>query len=189
MTGEREDMEVRRIAPEAEKPFRKALGHAARGELEEMEKLLAGISEEQVAEGLSLCVLVAGYTAIDVCGREWPNDANLHRIAKGTTTGSNAQKVGLQERDVYDFVTRASLRFEPVNSVFPEPERMVMLPFLITAHLLVSFGPREKEWWEFLDSIEESFEAADAVDLDLLPALMLRSRRAASTGTPDAARR
>jgi len=46
-----------------------------------------------------------------------------------------------------------------------------------------------EEWWEYLTRIEEEYEAASAVDLDLLPALMLRSRRPTAPGAPDAVQR
>jgi hypothetical protein len=46
--------------------------------------------------------------------------------------------------------------------------------------MLFTFRPREKKWWEYLDMIEAAYEAAEAIELSVLPALMLRSRRPAS---------
>jgi hypothetical protein len=46
-----------------------------------------------------------------------------------------------------------------------------------TANLLLSFCPRDKEWWEYLDQIWEAAEAADRTSLTVLPALMLRARK------------
>jgi hypothetical protein len=54
---------------------------------------------------------------------------------------------------------------------------MAVLPFYITAHLLISFHPAEGKWWDFLDQIEAMFEISEAADLDLTPAMMLRARR------------
>jgi hypothetical protein len=170
-------MSIKRLSPEIEKPFREALGHAARAETEELESFLKRLTDEQVVEGIALCVFAAGYTAIDVVGREWPSEANLRRMASGTTSGANAQKLGLREQDVYDFIARVALLFEPINDVFPEPERMITLPFYITAHLLVSFGPTGIEWWEFLDKIETMLEVAENADVNLTPAMMLRARQ------------
>ena len=48
---------------------------------------------------------------------------------------------------------------------------------------------RKEEWWEYLNRIEEATEAALATDLDLLPALMLRSRRLTSPGATGATQR
>jgi hypothetical protein len=162
---------------DVEAPFRKALGHAARAEVEELESLLLSLTSEQVAACVSLCTVAAGYTAIDVVGREWPNEENLRIMARETTTSDNAKKLGFSEQEVYDFVTRVSLRFEPINEVFANPEQMLVLPFYITAHLLISFHPADGKWWDFLDKIAAMFEVAEAAELDLTPALMLRARR------------
>ena len=37
-------------------------------------------------------------------------------------------------------------------------------------------SPREKEWWEYLETIEESIEQAATLDPTVLPALMFRVR-------------
>lgn len=177
---------IKPIDPDIEKPFRKALGHAARAEAEAMATLLENLSEPQVAGGIDLCAFTAAFTAMDVVGRQWPDEANLRRIAAGTVTGTNARKLGLAEQDVYDFVARISIGLEPIDRVFPEPDRMITLPYYITAHLLVSFGPSEQEWWDFLDRAEAAYEVAQSVDLDVLPALMLRARRSALPGAPQA---
>ena len=63
-----------RISHDIEKPFREALGHAIRNELEEMREALLRLTDEQIASCLNLCAFVAGYVAIDVCGRQWPNE-------------------------------------------------------------------------------------------------------------------
>lgn len=116
-------MEIKRLGPEFEEPFRKALGHAARAESTELENLLENLTNDQVLTAIGLCAFVAGYAAIDVVGREWPSEVNMRKIANGTVKGANAQKLGLSDQDVYDFITRVSLRFEPINEVFPDPNR------------------------------------------------------------------
>jgi hypothetical protein len=173
-------MTIPRISPDIEKPFRKALGHGIRNEHEEMWQVLRGLTQEQFAYCLSLCVHVTGYVAIDVCGRQWPNEANIHVIAKAATKSTFAREFGLKEEDSYAFVKRIALGFEPLDSVFPSPEDATTLSFVITGHLLAVFGPGDEEWWEYLNKIEEAYEVAKATDLGLLPALMLRSRRATS---------
>jgi hypothetical protein len=171
-------MEIRRIPPEAEDAFRNALGHAARAETEALGHALDSLAEEKLASCVWLCTVATGYAAIDACGREWPNESNLRIIAANTVqSNDNAQKLGLTEQEVYDFVARVSLRFEPINEVFPEPERQIILPFYITAHVLIAIHPEEGKWWNLLDKIEAMFEVSEAADLDLTPALMLRARR------------
>jgi hypothetical protein len=170
-------MEIKRIPAETERHFRDALGHAARAEIKELDDLLDSLADEEAASCIALCAAAAGYAAIDVCGREWPNESNLRGIAHDTTTSDNARKLGFTEEEVYDFVARVSLRFEPINEVFPDAQRMAVLPFYITAHLLISFHQAEEKWWDFLDRIEAMFEISETADLDLTPALMLRARR------------
>ncbi len=180
-------MTIPRMSPDTEKPFRDALGHAIRNEFEEMRQVLLRLSEEQIAYCLSLCVHVSGYIAIDVCGRQWPNEVNLHVIAEAATKSTFARQFGLKAKDSYAFVKRVALGFEPLDKVFPSPEDAATLSFVITGHLLAAFGRGDEDWWEYLNRIEEVYEVAQATDLDLLPALMLRSRRLTSPGASGAA--
>jgi hypothetical protein len=167
------------IDPDIEKPFRQALGHAARAEPEAMATLLENLSAPQVSGGIALCTFTTAFAAMDVVGRQWPDEANLRHIAAGTVKGTNARRLGLTEQEVYDFIARVAFGLEPIDRVFPEHDRMITLPYYITAHLLVSYGPSEQHWWEFLDRAEAAYEVAQSVDLDVLPALMLRARQRA----------
>jgi hypothetical protein len=182
-------MTIPRITPDIEKPFRKALGHAIRNEHEEMWQVLRGLSQEEFVSCLSLCVHVSGHVAIDVCGRQWPNEANLRVIAEAATESTFAREFGLKAEDSYAYMKRVVLGFEPIDKVFPSPEDAVTLSFTITGHLLGAFHLAEEEWWEYLNRIEEAYEVAKAADLDLLPALMLRARRIASPGESGAVQR
>lgn len=170
-------MQFMRIDPEAEKAFRKALGYAARGEIQELEQHLEALVDSQVTVSLSLCGLVTGYVCIDACGREWPDEENLRKISyQAANVGSTVRKLGLQTQVAYDFIARVAVRGEELAQVFPDPEEMVVLPFVLTASILGSYRHAEQEWWEFLNKIEGALEAAEVADLDLLPGLMLRSR-------------
>jgi len=175
-------MTIPRLSPDIEKPFRDALGHALRNELEEMREGLLRLTDEQIASCLNLCAFVAGYVAIDVCGKQWPIEDNLRRLAEETTTSNNARAFGLKAEDSYAYVKRVALRGEPLNTVLSPIEDAATLSFVITGHLLVAFSTDDRHWWEYLNRIEEAMEAALATDLDLLPALMLRSRRLTSPG-------
>ena len=73
------------------------------------------------------------------------------------------------------------------SSLLSPPDEGGTLSFVITGRLLVAFRPAEQHWWEYLNKIEEAMEVALAADLDLLPALMLRSRRLTSPSAPDTA--
>jgi len=175
-------MTIPRISTDIEKPFRDALGHAIRNEIDEMHEGLLRLNDEQIASCLSLCAFVSGYVAIDVCGRQWPDEDNLRRLGEATTKSNNARAFGLKAQDSYAYVKRTALRGEPLNTVLSPPDDAATLSFVITGRLLVVFRPADQHWWEYLNKIEEVMEVAMAADLDLLPALMLRSRRAASPG-------
>jgi hypothetical protein len=177
-------MTIPRITPDIEKPFRKSLGHAIRNEHEEMWQILRGLTQEEFASCLSLCAHVSGHVAIDVCGRQWPIETNLRRLAEETTTATKAREFDLKAEDSYAYVKRVALGFEPLDKVFPSPEDAVTLSFVITGHLLVAFATADQHWWEYLNRIEEAYEVAKATDLDLLPALMLRARRLTSSSAP-----
>jgi hypothetical protein len=123
------------------------------------------------------------------CAPKWPIEDNLRRLAEETTTSNNARAFGLKAEDSYAYVKRVALRGEPLNAVLSPIEDAATLSFAITGHLLVSFSTDDRHWWEYLNRIEEATEAALAADLDLLPALMLRSRRLTSPGASDGAQR
>jgi len=179
-------MTIPRLSADIEKPFRDALGHAIRNEIEEMHEGLLRLTDEQIASCLILCAFVSGYVAIDVCGRQWPDEDNLRRLGEATTKSNNARAFGLKAEDSYAYVKRVALRGELLTTVLSPPEDAGTLSFVITGRLLVAFGPADQHWWEYLNKIEETYEVALAADLDLLPALMLRARRLTSPGAPDA---
>lgn len=172
-------MTIPRISTEEEKPFRAALGQAIRGQLDEMHEGLLRLTDEQITACLSLCVLVSGYVAIDVCGRQWPNEKNLRRIAEVAAETGGA-RAGLTAEESYAYLRRVVLLGEPLETALSPVDRAATLSFVITGELLLGFHPADQEWWEYLNKIEEFSEVAFAVDLDLLPALMLRSRRVPS---------
>jgi hypothetical protein len=180
-------MTIPRLSADVEKPFRDALGHAVRNEIDEMHEGLLRLTDEQIASCLSLCAFVSGYVAIDVCGRQWPDEDNLRRLGEATTKSNNARAFGLKAVDSYAYVKQVALRGEPLNTVLSPPEDAATLSLVITGRLLVAFGTADQHWWEYLNKIEEALEVALEADLDLLPALMLRARRLASPGAPGAA--
>ena len=167
-----------RIDPNIEKPTRTLLGHAIRGELQELAPQIQAVGDAMYRESLALCLAVAAYIAIDVTGR-WPTDADIREIA--TRTAQATAKFELGDSDIYaDYLSRAALGNERIDDVFSSLPAAGALPLLITARLLVSFRPQDTDWWEYLDQIATAFEAADTIDLSVLPALILRSQLPAS---------
>jgi hypothetical protein len=175
-------MTIPRLSADIEKPFRDAVGHALRNEFEEMREGLLRLADDQIASCLNLSAFVAGYVAINACGRQWPDEDNLRRIAERTAQSDSARAFGLKAADSYAYIKRVALRGEPLNAVLSPIEDAATLSFAVTGYLLVAYRAADQHWWEYLNGIEEAMEAALATDLDLLPALMLRSRRLGSAG-------
>jgi hypothetical protein len=164
------------IDPDVEGPTRDLFGHVIRGESQQVAKLVQSLGEQRFAQCLSLCLRIAGYIAIDVSGYQWPASADLREIAQRMVAVDSGFK--LAESDVYDYLSRAALGFEPLTDVFPDNEQAASVPLLATATLLVAYRPGSKHWWEYLDVIEGALEEAAPLSRAAFPAALLLSRRA-----------
>jgi hypothetical protein len=162
------------IDPEAEEPTRSLIGHAVRGELDELAGLLTGLDPDRVIGCLELCLRVAGYIVIDICGHKWPSDADLREIAQRMAAVD--LDFNLEEPDAYAFLSRAAVGFEPLFDVFPDKDKAVIVPILTNAALLVSYRNRGKHWWEYLDVIEHALDQAAPLPKEAVPAVLLWSR-------------
>jgi hypothetical protein len=166
------------IDPNIEKATRDLLGHAIRGELDEMGSLVYAIGDERYLECISLCIAIAGYIGIDASQR-WPTEADLHEIARHSA--ATTKRFDLDESAVFDFLFRVVFGADKLDQVFPDLAASTTLPVLATARILVSFRPpylSGKEWWDYLDVIEGASEQAATVDPAVLPALIFRVRGA-----------
>lgn len=167
-----------RIDPNIEKPTRDLLGHAIRGELDEMGRLIYSIGDQQYMECTALCIAIIGYIAIDASGMRWPSGSALREMARHaaeTTTSFD-----LSATDVSEFLSRVVFGTEKVDQVLPDLAVSTTLPILATARILASFRPhkeRDQHWWDYLEVIEKAFEAAPTFDMSILPALMLRAHQ------------
>lgn len=173
-------MEIDQIPPGFEKPFRDAVDRAIKNQIDDMKSALLALDDGQAAFCLGMCAAVTGYVAIDVCGRQWPDEENRRGIAQAATESAGAREFGLKAEDSYAYLTRVALGFERLDEVFPDPEDAATIPFVVTGQLLLSFHPADVKWWHYLNRIEDVIEFTEKADLDLIPGLMLRSRRLGS---------
>ena len=162
------------IDPKVENSARDLIGHAVRGELDELAGLLAALDPERRIECLVLCLRISGYIAIDICGHIWPTDADVREMAGEISTADLNFK--LSEADAYAFLRRAALGFEPIFDVFPEKDKAVAVPIFATAALLTSYRREPQHWWEYLDVIEQALEQAAPLPKETVPAVLLWSR-------------
>ncbi len=173
-----------RLDPKLEKPTRDLLSHVIRGEWEEFGKVATAIPEERLAECVSLCLRIAGYIAIDVCGQVWPSEADLREIAQRMASMEDME-YDLNEEDIFACLSRSALGFEPLIDVFTDTQKMVGVPFTATATLLVAYRPDGTDWWDYLEQIEQALEIATDLPEAVVPALLLltRRQRALKSGT------
>jgi hypothetical protein len=161
------------IDPRVEKPTRDMLGHAIRGELPELAALIESVGGEQYRHVLGLCLTAAAYIAVDVSGR-WPTDADVREIAR--LVAERETEVQLDQTDVYDYLSRAVLNFQPLPEALGDDLAAATLPVLITGSMLFIFRPKGGKWWDYLDQIWSAYETAETVDVSVLPALQVRAR-------------
>jgi hypothetical protein len=168
------------IDPKIEQPARQMLGLAIRHELDDLAALIRTVGDKTFLAAIDLCVFAAGYVAIDVCER-WPTDADLRELARRAE--QSVTRLDVSKEQIYEFMSRVALGNEKLDDVF-DVQGTGLVPLYTTANLLLKFGPREKEWWEYLDQIWTAVEATAHLGPAELPALMLRIRKDATrTGT------
>ena len=170
-----------RIPAEVEEPFRDALDHAAKRSVSELYSLLDELPEDRLVGVAGLCGLVSAYAAIDVVERRWPTDASLRRMATRAVEGNNPdEQYGITEENLYLWLSRCALGFNAYAEVFKDrfddPRKFLAAPFFFTINVLATFAPKGKTIWDFLELIESAYEKAWLLDLNLLPALMVRAR-------------
>jgi hypothetical protein len=170
-----------RIPADVEETFREALDHAAKHRVSELHGMVDRLNQQQIEGSVSLCGLISAYTAIDVVKRRWPTDAGLRRMAQRTAEGDNPDvEQGVTEQNVYLFLSQCALGPKPFAEVFgdsfEDPYEFFAAPFFITVDLLATFVPKDQTIWQWLDVIEDAYEKAWLLDLNLLPALMVRAR-------------
>ena len=167
-----------RIDPTTERWTRDILGHAIRGELAELDRLVNAIGDDRYVECTALSVAIAAYVAIDAAGMRWPSEASLHEMARHAAASTT--EFELSKTSVFDFLSRVVFGADMLDQVFPDLATAATLPVLVAARILASFRPhheRDQSWWDYLDIIEEALEAAASLDPSVLPALMWQSRR------------
>jgi hypothetical protein len=104
----------------------------------------------------------------------WPTEADLREIAKSAAESVTGLDITGQE--IFEYLSRVALGSERLDDVF-SVDGIATVPLFATANLLLTFRPKEKHWWQYLDQIWDAAETAGQVSLSVLPALMLRARK------------
>jgi hypothetical protein len=167
------------IDPGTEEPARTMLGHAIRGETQDLAALIRSAGDERYRQVLGLCLIAAAYIAVDVAGR-WPTDADVREVAR--LVSERGTEIPLKQEDVYDYLSGAALGFKPLPQAMGGSLAAATLPLFITGTLLVAFSPEGTQWWDYLDQIWNAYENAEALDLAVLPALQVRAHMTRQAG-------
>ena len=165
---------TRTIDPLVEGHTRTMLGHAIRGEMDDLATLIHAVGDAMYKQVIGLCVSAAEYITIDVCER-WPTDADLHEIARRVATKETAYE--LDEADVYNYLSKAALNYEPLEEALGHIEKAASLPVLITASLLFRFRPQGQDQWNYLDQIWKAILEAESLEAPVVPAVQNRAHR------------
>ena len=168
-----------RIDPKIEQQTRTMLGHAIRDQLDSLADVIQAGGNKTFTASIPLCVLASAYIAINVSER-WPTDDDLQEIAKNAAE-SGVTQLDISQQEIYEYLSRVALGSAGLDAVF-SPERSGTIPLFATANLLLTFCPRGKDWWEYLDQIWAAAETAEGVSLFVLPALMLRAHKKGPRG-------
>jgi hypothetical protein len=159
-----------------ERALRDAMGHVAHAEADQIESAIAALEDAERAEALALAVMVACYVAVDACGAEWPDDANIRQFAHGlATVGTTAERLHLNENEIYAYLSRTVFGPEPLENVIPEEPELTRVPVIVAQRATVVYRPKDKHWWEYLDQVESAIEIASALDATVLPAAVMRA--------------
>jgi hypothetical protein len=150
------------------------LAHAIKRELDDLAALINAEGDDTLGGVVNLCTFAAGYIAIDVTGMRWPSQDMLRKIARNAS--QSATQLPITEDDTFEFLSRVALGNEMLDDVF-SLEGAGLVPIYATANLLLTFFPKDKHWFEYLDQIWNAAEVADHISADVLPALMLRVRK------------
>ena len=161
------------IDPKIEQPTRAMLGHAIRHELGELATAIQAAGNDTLLASIPLCLFASAYIAIDVCER-WPTNADIREIAKSAAESETG--LDITEQQIYEYLSLVALGTERLDNVF-SAERGATIPLFATANLLLTFRPKEKHWWEYLDQMWDAADNAERTSLSVLPALMLRARK------------
>jgi hypothetical protein len=157
------------IDPKIEAPLRKMLGHAMRGELDDLYALILAAGDQVSEAAVVLAIKASGYISVHVSER-WPRDVDVRELAKRAVKTTAGREV--TEDEISTYLSRVVLGNESVLEAFPGDKKAGIIPLFTTAALLASFGPKGLTQWEYLDSIWNALDTAEAADDSVAPAMV-----------------
>jgi hypothetical protein len=188
---EREGRSPRLFPPRVYELTRSMLDHAALGDLDRLAALIRGENQKTCQLVLDQCIAVAD-CIVNGRSASWPpSEADLRMIAAITSSCmENPQysearaevPAAIADPVVYDYLSRAVVRGDRVDDVFPDRNAAV-LAVRITAAMLVAFLPG-RPWQGHLELIWK-METEDGVNCSALRSAERRLRRTSVTSTSE----
>jgi hypothetical protein len=190
---ERESRSPRLFPPRVYELTRLMLDYAVHGELDRLAALIRAQNQKTCQLVLDQCLAVADCILSGRSAAWPPSEADLRMIAAITSSSMENPEYGLEHGKpppaiadpvAYDYLSRAVVRCERLDDVFPEGDAAV-LAVRITAAMLVAFMPA-RPWQGHLELIWK-LETEDGVNCTALHAARLRllRRSVASTSEGD----
>jgi hypothetical protein len=188
---ERESRSPRLFPPRVYQLTRTMLDYAVHGQLDRLAALIRAENQKTCQLVLDQCVAVAGCIVNGRSGAWPPSEPDLRMIAAITSSSmenpehpeSRAKPpAAIADPVVYDYLSRAVVRGERVDDVFPAGDGAV-LAVRITAAMLVAFLPA-RPWQGHLELIWK-LETDDGVNCSALRAAERRFRRTSVTSMPE----
>lgn len=167
------------------------LEYAVQGELDRLRALIQAQNQKTCQLVLDQCLTVADCILGGRSSRWPPSDDDLRMIAAITSSSMENPEYGKVVADpsativdpaIYDYLSRAVVRGDRLDDVFPAGDAPV-LAVRITAAMLVAFFPA-RPWQGHLELIWK-LETDDGVNCTALRCAQLRLRRTSATAKPD----
>ena len=166
-----------RIDPKVEKATRDAFNLAVKRRLEEIPQKLGELGDDAgLRRAVELCMLVAGYVAVDVCGMEKPTQADLYKIADNMIKVTESFE--FDEEKLKAYLTRVVFGPDALLQVLEDQRDATYVPLFTAASMIVTFCPKGQNPWQYLDAIEQATEMATELPSFALPAAVYQGTRA-----------
>jgi hypothetical protein len=111
--------------------------------------VIQAAGNDTLLASIPLCLFASAYIAIDVCDR-WPTNTDIRQIAKSAAESETG--LDITEQEIYEYLSLVALGTLRLDDVF-SAEGVTPIPLFATANLLLTFCPKEKHWWEYLDQM------------------------------------
>jgi hypothetical protein len=168
------------IHPERQELTRKMLACSIAGDFDGLGELIAEAGEDKYRKVLAYCLLIAGYLVVDICGGDWPSDANIRNISR--TVAEREIEIELDQDDIYNYLSTVVVGFQPLNVGLTDQQLQFIFPVVATGSMLFTYRPKGMKWYEYLNRIQVAYDRAEITAGWVLPAMVLTDKMLKASG-------